>query len=97
MAWTPIAVARCVLPVPGEAATWRRDSGERRDDLLRLSSAGGQDGGLDRPTRRVRRRRVSDDPFRLRPLDVDAGMDVTARGCRLRDPFGSAALRGAAA
>jgi hypothetical protein len=30
-------------------------------------------------------------------LTLTPEWDVTARGCRLRDPFGSAALRGAAA
>jgi hypothetical protein len=45
----------------GEAATWRRDSGERRDSLLRLSSTGGQDCGLDRPAGCVRRRSASHD------------------------------------
>ena len=49
-----MAMARCVLPVPVETATWRRDSGERRDDLLRLSSARWQDGGLERSARRLR-------------------------------------------
>ena len=41
IAGMPIAVARCVLPVPGETATWRRDFGERGEDRLRVSSAGG--------------------------------------------------------
>jgi hypothetical protein len=37
------------LPDPDETATWRRDSGERRDDLLRLSSTGRQNRGVERP------------------------------------------------
>ena len=45
-----------------ETATWRRDSGRGRDDLLQLSSTGGEDRGLKRPPRRLWRRGSCYDP-----------------------------------
>jgi len=74
-----------------------RDSGERRDDLLRLSSASRQNGGVEQPAGRVRRCCASDDPSRRRHADVDAGVDAAARGCRLRGSLGPAAVLGAIA
>ena len=56
--------ARWVFPVPGETATWRRDSGERRDDLLRLSSAGRQDSVVEWSAGGALRRCASYDPSR---------------------------------
>ncbi len=59
-----MAITACDLPVPVEAATWRRDSGERRDGLLHLPCSGRQDGCVEQPRGRVRRRCASDDPSR---------------------------------
>ena len=77
-----------------EAATWRRDSGERRDGPLPLSSAGRQNGNAKRAAGRLRRGFASDDPARRWPAEADAGVDDAARGCRLRDSPGPAAVPG---
>ena len=77
-------VARWVFPVPIETATWCRDSGERRDNLLCLSSTRWQGGGHERSARRFRGRCASHDSSCRRHADVDARVDVAACGCSLQ-------------
>ena len=77
---------RWVLPVPGETATWRRDSGERRDDLLRLSSAGRQDSVVEWSAGGALRRcastiRLADGTLTLTPEWM---VRPAAAGCEIR-------------